>query len=131
MAAPTVEFSESILPKTHTLLENEKCLGAVMHAAAKRKINQYRSILDFFLCELYSEYKPKCLAYYRGEGPNLAETMSKEELSDLDDMLSNAVQIALARQSKEKPNWTAFRFAVRNASGNNQVLVLISQGGKP
>ena len=106
------EFSLATLPRTSALLENPECLSAVMHVAAKRKVDNYHSLLDFFLCELDSEHKLKCMAFYRGDGPNLQELSSKEELAALDERLVQAVHVAMSLQN-EKPNWTGFRYAVR------------------
>ncbi len=105
-----VGFSETALPRAAELLESEPAEVAVRHVAGRRDIGKYADLLDFFLCEVLHEHRPKCRAYYRGTGEALDWLLDEEQLAALDAKLVEAISVAIARHKRgEAQNWTAFR----------------------
>ena len=47
-------------------------------------MNKYRSMLDMLLCEIFPEFKKGCFRFYRDEGPQLEDLISKELIEYLD-----------------------------------------------
>jgi hypothetical protein len=108
-----VGFSETALPRTAELLESADSCAAVMHAAGRRDVDKYASLLDFFLCEILHEHKPKCRAYYRGTGESIDWLLNEEQLAEVDAKLVAAVSVAVVRHKNgAAQNWTAFRAEV-------------------
>lgn len=51
---------------------------------------RFRSEVDAVLCTALPEYVAPCRAYYRGKGPALEESLTEEELEELDVQLLGA-----------------------------------------
>ena len=52
------------------------------------KQNNYEGAVDFVLCHFMPEFNSPCQEYYRGDGVQLKETLSSDELIQLDNNLA-------------------------------------------
>jgi hypothetical protein len=87
--------------------------NALRYVAARKKMEVYRSMIDFLFCEIYREYRSACFKYYAGEGPPLRESSSREQIREWEEVLLHALKMALkVHGEKRRLSWVAFRSEV-------------------
>jgi len=59
--------------------------------------DEYKSLMDYFFAESFTDQKEACFAYYRGEGPKLHELVSHVQLRDFDTLLMSLFTQVLIR----------------------------------
>lgn len=67
----------TIFPRVERMLVREgyrRDLDFVTHNIAGKK-RHYQSLIDFFFCELYPDFRIACKRYYREDGPPLKEQL--------------------------------------------------------
>jgi len=60
----------------------------------RKRAGRYRSSIDFLLCEVCTEERAGCFAFYRGDGPRLAELRSPAAIRVLESKLLLFLTIA-------------------------------------
>jgi len=70
----------------------------------------YRSIMDAFYCATFPLFVPLCMAYYKGHGLALRDTLSKDILHVMDRQMVSFLDLAGAVEWGEDgaPTWTEF-----------------------
>tara|TARA_R100000234_G_scaffold110424_1_gene82785 strand:+ start:473 stop:934 length:462 start_codon:yes stop_codon:yes gene_type:complete len=122
-------FLGSIFPGADDLLEDAGVQSALKYVARRKKMENYRTMLDFLYCELYLEHRYDCERFYLDStAPKLGELLSDQEIADRELVLMESLMLAhdleernrLERWSEEsdpavfvawvaKPAWTTFR----------------------
>ncbi len=98
------------------LLESEDYQRALEFVAARKKINRYRSVIDFLFCELHPEWRMACRRFYAGNGPQLKDQITPEQLVEFNKRLLKAIEVAydLFCEQRRK-SWGWYREQVKEA----------------
>ncbi len=87
--------TESIFPQVEALLLGETDYQeALEYVAARKKMDRYRSVVDFMFCELHSEWRMSCRRFYAGNGPQLREQITPSQLAEYNRRLLKALEVA-------------------------------------
>jgi hypothetical protein len=101
--------SESIFPLVESYLKEDDHSKALLWAA-KRSSKGYRSIMDWLVCEVFSEERPKCRAYYKGQGPKLKEIISENCREFYERVLLNVVKVAYEKhKANQRVIWSRLK----------------------
>ena len=85
--------TESIFPKVEKRL-NGKSLEALQFVASKKNMDKYKSVIDFFFCEIFPDWQDECFAFYKNNGCNLKKMLTPEEVASYESWLLIALDIA-------------------------------------
>jgi len=103
----------TVLKETEILLKNPHYQKAIKFIAKDKKINEYRNMTDFLFCEVFTEWKNKCLKFYDGQEHMLKDdpNISEVEITRYDNYLTFiALPTALATYEENKEiTWEDFR----------------------
>lgn len=104
----------TVLKTTQSLLiKKPQYEQAIKFIARNKKINDYRNLIDFLFCEVFTEWKKKCFKFYDGEGHMLKDDpkITKVEITHYDNYLTFIVlPTALATYEENiKMSWSHFR----------------------
>ncbi len=110
--------TDTIFPKTESmLLDNLDCQRALEYVAARKRMDAYRSMIDFMFCELYSEWRMSCKRFYAGNGPQLKDQITDQQIEYFDNKLVKALQVALGLFREQRcKSWVKFKHALRLAA---------------
>jgi len=115
-------FGKTVFPKTEDILKEDGFLDSYFKYICINKkgiLKRYRSVLDFLFCELFGMTRRRkhllrdsCFAYYKGEGPKLAEIMSEKELKIYDIIMARLVlpmiKASIDAYGKRAISWKKF-----------------------
>lgn len=105
--------TDSIFPKIDSMLEETFFQKALEFVAAKKHMDRYNSMVDFLFCEIWIEFQPSCMKFYKGAGPKLKEMISEEARQRFEWWMVGALKLALDRQKGNVTGtWTEYRDAV-------------------
>src|SRR3989344_2924738 len=76
------------------LLESTDHQKALEYVALRKRMDRYRSVMDFVFCELNPDWRLACTRYYAGNGPQLMEQISQEPIAEHDRRLVIALKVA-------------------------------------
>ncbi len=110
-------MTNSIFPQVEALLlADTEHLKALMYVAARKRVSRYESVMDFLFCEIFYSFRHKCSRFYEGKGPQLRHLVSPGELSEFNEVLLRALEVALRMygEGARVSSWTSFRFEVMN-----------------
>lgn len=109
--ASTGGATESVFPQIDALLGGETDYWeALEYVAARKKMDRYRSIMDFLFCELHPEWQMPCRRYYAGNGPQLREQITAVQLKKYNERLLAALEVAHESiTQKRRESWGAYR----------------------
>lgn len=88
---------------------------ALQFVAARKKMDRYRSMVDFLFCEIFVDFQGPCFRFYEDEGPRLIEHPAYNEAAQakwekrLLAGLHLAYEIFKARRVQ---SWTQYRLQV-------------------
>ena len=100
----------SVFPTVESrILEDYETRKAFKFVAKTKKVNRYRSVMDFFFCELFPEWRRPCVAFYE-DGPQLVDILSDNQIK----LYERAMWVALDDAVKlmgtlNQCSWTKFR----------------------
>ena len=99
------------------LLAKSDHQNALRYVSASKKMNRYRSMIDFLFCEIFIDYSHACFKFYRGNGPQLREMATVEEIARFNAVLLKALAIAYDAFCEQRIlSWTKFRLQVLQAA---------------
>lgn len=104
--------TESIFPKVEALLiaGDSQYLEALEFVGKRKNMRRYKSVMDFFFCELFPEFKGACFRFYDERGPQLKDMITIEQLHDFSNKLLIALDLATTLLKAEKwISWEKFR----------------------
>jgi len=85
----------SIFPEAERMLiEDTDFQKALEFVAARKAMEQYRSVIDFLFCELHPEWKPACQKFYNNQGSPLRDLVSVGEIERLSQRMVIALLVA-------------------------------------
>jgi hypothetical protein len=104
----------TVLKETQTLLtQNPEYQEAIKFIGKNKNISEYRSLIDFLFCEVFTEWKRKCFKFYDGEEHKLKDDpkITEIQITKYDNYLTFIVlPTALATyQENIKMSWSYFR----------------------
>ena len=85
----------SALPKLNNLVQGLRAQRAVEFLADFEDGNNFQAREDWILCSCIPHYREPCMAYYAGTGPQLRDMVSKRVLKSIDQVLCNALEVAM------------------------------------
>jgi len=113
-------MTQTIFPQVEALLLNgteyQKSLEFV---GSRKNIDRYNSLMDFFFCEIFDEYKVDCFKYYNDteKNPKLKDIITLEQLVIFNNTLLKALEISQKfLEEKRRMSWLKFRFTVLKAA---------------
>ena len=108
--APTGGATESVFPQIDALLGGETDYQeALEYVAARKKMDRYRSVVDFFL-RAASRVANGVSRYYAGNGSQLRERISAVQLAEYNKRLLGALEVARGSfAQKRRESWKAYR----------------------
>lgn len=103
--------TESIFPQVEALLLGETDYQeALEYVAARKKMDRYRSMMDFLFCELHPQWRMSCNRYYAGNGPKLMEQITPTQLVEYNQRLLVALEVARELfAQKRRESWEQYR----------------------
>lgn len=105
-------ITESIFPHAERLLNDDADhWNAFRFVASKKKQDSYRSVMDFFFCEIAAgPWRNRAQAFYEGHGRPAREWLSDEEKAHWDRVLVCALKVAINLHKEERrQTWTEYR----------------------
>lgn len=107
----------SIFPQVEAmLLGNSDYQRALEYVAVRKKMSRYLSMVDFLFCELHPEWRIACRRFYAGNGPQLKDQITLEQLVSYNERLLKAVEIAHNLFCKQRrKSWDWYRGQVEEA----------------
>lgn len=106
--------TESIFPSVDELLEQTRYQEALKYVAGRKNMNKYRSMVDFLFCELFTQFRAACLAFYDNDGPPLRKMVPKNHRQQYAIIMVSALDRALqAKEREERLSWRAFSGELR------------------
>lgn len=112
-------YSETIFPHAERMLNISEVLSALKYVACRKQMDCYCSVMDFFFCEFAGEpWIKRCKQFYDGNGKQLQEILSIDEIEQWDHLLCAALRFAMKVQDEKlrKYHWIRFCFDFRNFS---------------
>lgn len=111
--------TETVFPQVEALLLNDReYQKALEYVAARKKHDRYESLMDFLFCELHPTYRFACWRYYAGNGPQLKELLTPEQLLAYNDRLLRALEVAITLFKEQRcKSWGLYRQEVEEAIG--------------
>ena len=76
----------------------------VIQGLAEKASMDYRSLVDLVFCEIFTEYRAACRAYYEGTGKPLRKLLKRSELHLYQSVMLYALSMAYVR-AKEGKFW--------------------------
>lgn len=106
--------TESIFPQAEAILiADVDYQHALEFVAARKKMERYVSMIDFLFCELYPEWRMSCRRFYAGNGPQLKDQITPEQLVRYNERLLKALEVAHGLFCKKRhESWTSYRSMV-------------------
>lgn len=104
--------TDSVFPRTEALLlAHAEFQQGLVYIGSKRRISEYRSMMDFVFCEATGKYKAQCRSFYEDRGPPLRDILSPEQIAFYDPWLAAACAVSawLYRQQKPWAGWPNMR----------------------
>ena len=90
--------------------------SALEFVAARKKMDRYHSVIDFLFCELHPEWCMACRRFYAGNGPQLKDQITPEQLVEYSERLLKAIEVAHDLFCKQRrKNWVWYRKQVEEA----------------
>lgn len=87
--------TESIFPRTEKMLTKITAyMKALKYVASRKKMDRYRSVVDFLFCELNPAWKSSCQKFYDEEGPQMKDLITERRAKEFDRMLVEALNLA-------------------------------------
>lgn len=85
--------SQSVLIRTEEKLLDTRYQEALEYAGKRKRMERYRSMMDFLFCESFTEWRWHAYRYYNGEGPQLINhpLLTDEMLKAYDAVLCDLV----------------------------------------
>jgi hypothetical protein len=110
-------ITDSIFIQAENLLESDGDYhSALEFVAVRKKMNNYRSIMDFLFVEIATgPWYTRCMAYYKGKSNKKAsDWLTKEEIEIWDAKLVILLNVAVEWfRQRRKESWTQFRLQVK------------------
>ena len=111
--------TSSIFPQVEALLLSDTNAQAALRFVSEgKKVDSYRSMMDFLFCETFREYRTRCQRFYAGEGPSLSEILSSDlpQWRYYNRVLLAAIHFAtvVARRGSSIP-WCGFVATIKKA----------------
>jgi len=95
--------TDTIFPElAHYLLYNSGAREAARGVVAIRKLEEFRSFIDFIFCEMFPQYLEPCFLYYQDKGPTLKNILTEEEIKEFDRLLITACKLATVYFNKQE-----------------------------
>ncbi len=94
--------TDSMFPKVDDMLKSTDYQKALKYVAHRKKIQNYRSLVDFLFCEVdayqyvcfNSSWKRLCRDFYENKGPRLRFLINEQERSQYEKKLIVALAVA-------------------------------------
>lgn len=112
-------ITQSIFPGVETMLHHTEYQKALEFVAAYKDTGEYRSLVDFLFCEIFTQYKPACFRFYRRRGrQQLRFLITEKQRAQFELLLVGGLQIAydLFCERREQ-SWESFRLRVLRRTG--------------
>ena len=112
--------TESIFPEVEALLLQSEYCDALLHFASRKNMGKYHSVMDFFFCELHTEWRKACEQFYRGDSPPLKELIDVQQLQLFNRRMLIALRAAQILYIQEPfEDWGLFCKIVEDAIATN------------
>ena len=87
--------TRSIFHYTEMVLNsNTDIMNALKYVASRKKMDRYKSVMDFLFCEIFTSWIFHCRKFYNNDGPPLREVLSQDQIESYDLMLMQALEVA-------------------------------------
>lgn len=110
-------ITDSIFIQSENLLESDGDYhSALEFVAARKKMNNYRSIMDFLFVEVATgPWYARCMSFYKGTSTKTAsDWLTEEEIEIWDAKLVVLLNVAVEWfRQRRKESWTQFRLQVK------------------
>jgi len=109
------EYLTTIFPLAETALEDTDTLLALKYVSTRKKMDSYRSVMDFLFCEIAEQpWISRCRRYYEGHGLPARDIMTQVEIDRWDAVLVGVLRFAVRCLAEERRySWTKFRLESR------------------
>lgn len=106
--------TDSIFPQVEAvLLVSSDHQSALEFVSSRKKMDRYKSVMDYLFCELHPEWRLACRRYYVGNGPQLKNQLTDEQLATYNKRLLIALGVAYELFcEKRRLSWTKYRKCV-------------------
>lgn len=98
------------------LLESTDHQKALEYVSLRKRMDRYRSVMDFVFCELNPNWRLACTRFYAGHGPQLKKQITEDEIVKYDRQLVIALKVAYQLFcDKRCKSWAQYKYEVRKA----------------
>lgn len=89
------EPDASIFPTVDLSLEQEHFRRAARLIRGGDPVEEFRSLVDWLFCQLFDWFRSDCFAFYNGQGLQLQDLISDEQITRYDALLYQTLQLAV------------------------------------
>lgn len=109
--------TESIFTQVEKKLTSSSDIqNALRYVSSRKKMDNYRSMIDFLFCELHPYYRGSCQRFYHHGGPPLREMITAEQVAYYDRYLLTALNVAYDLFCEKRcRSWSWYRKEVKEA----------------
>ena len=109
--------TESIFPQVENkLISSSDLQNALRYVGSRKKMSNYRSMLDFMFCELHPYYRNSCQRFYDHDGPPLRERINAEQVAYYNRYMLTALDVAYKLFCEKRcRSWSWYRKEVKEA----------------
>lgn len=111
--------TSTIFPEVETrLLICGDYQRALEYIASRKRMDKYRSIIDFLFCELHPAWRTACRLYYQGRGPLLKYMITPAQHADANQRMLVSLDVAYQQYcEKRRKSWGWYCLQVEKAYG--------------
>ena len=104
-------MTSTIFPKVEAWLQEDgDHWMALQFVASKRTMEKYKHTVDFLVCEIFTNVRPYCMAYYAGRAPLLRDLITEETRASSERIMLLALGLAYTLWNDQRElSWKAFR----------------------
>ena len=111
-------LTDTCFPTLQEWLEDSEHMKGLEYIASRKNMDAYRSVIDFVLCEVLTEYRKPCQRFYDRDGPNYVtlRPSKKDQAHDEAILLRAVIHSYVCFCQERKKSWAAMRREVLEAS---------------
>ncbi len=111
-------LTDTCFPTLQEWLEDDDHMKGLKYIASRKNMDAYRSVIDFVLCEVLTQYREPCQKFYNRDGPNYVTLRpnKKDQAHDEAILLRAVTHSYICFCQQRKQSWAAMRREVLEAS---------------
>jgi len=106
----------SVFPKTNLCLKMDDRYKKIIENSTPFLTSEYKTIIDFLFCEIFTQWKKNCMDFYYNNGPKMTNDpyITQKEINAFDTILTEFVLGSLLTIDFENHTWDEFKVTIND-----------------